>query len=404
MLAPIRDYLSPKNPMSASLLCLAKDRYFSRLSVDVEPGKPGFEEARWITSEDVNVEHLLDVFTTIDGTSGGVWDACANFMKHLVWHKPRLVTLGAKIEGLPDDHPSKFECLYQLSRLFHMVGNQTERKRLLAHTLKLSRGQGDDHQLARTLRHLSNANLLMGLCGEGICRAKEGLEISERLGDTVGQARCLINLAQLLDRDKQSDAAEEAASRAIDLLLEKGEQLEVYQCHRTLGSIYCSKGGTEKAIHHFEIALGIASSLKWLNPLSWVHFSMALLFFNEGRFDDAHAHIEHAKSHAVNNHDTFLLVRAMWLQAWCWHRQRRFEEAKSEALRTLDVSQKLGASDGAGDVRELLRQIDHDTQGMGELAVPNELNSEGGLFETALLVVVIDCPCSDGLTRPSRWH
>jgi hypothetical protein len=76
MLAPLRHYLSPKDPMSAPLLCSTKDHYFSRLlSVDVEPGKPGFEEARWTASEDANVEHLLDVFTTVDATSNGAWGA-----------------------------------------------------------------------------------------------------------------------------------------------------------------------------------------------------------------------------------------------------------------------------------------------------------------------------------------
>jgi hypothetical protein len=69
--------------------------------------KPNFGETQWITSEDVNVEHLLDVFTTIDANSDSVWDACANFMQHLYWHKKRLVILKPKIEGLPDDHPSK---------------------------------------------------------------------------------------------------------------------------------------------------------------------------------------------------------------------------------------------------------------------------------------------------------
>ena len=69
MLAPIRDYLSPKDPTSAPLLRSTKERYFSRLSADGEPGRPGFEEARWVTSEDVNAENL-DVFTTVDATSG----------------------------------------------------------------------------------------------------------------------------------------------------------------------------------------------------------------------------------------------------------------------------------------------------------------------------------------------
>jgi len=106
MLAPLRDYLCPKNPLLAPLLNRTKEYYFSRLSVKVDPAQPGFEEAQWITSEDVNVEHLLNVFTTIDTSSSNIWDTCVYFIRHLYWHKKRLVSLGPKIEGLPDDHPS----------------------------------------------------------------------------------------------------------------------------------------------------------------------------------------------------------------------------------------------------------------------------------------------------------
>ena len=142
MLAPLRDYLCPKDPKLSSLLCMAKERYFNRLSIEVDPDRPGFKEAQWIISEDVNVEHLLDVFTSIDAESDVIWDTCANFMGHLYWHKERLVGLGPKIEGLRDDHPSKPRCLVELSRLSESVGNQMERKQLLAHALKLYREGG----------------------------------------------------------------------------------------------------------------------------------------------------------------------------------------------------------------------------------------------------------------------
>jgi len=128
MLAPLRDHLCPKDPKSSPLLYATKECYFGRLSVGVYPGKPGYEEARWINSEDVNIEHLLDVFTTIDTNSSGVWDVCSYFMEHLLWHKPRLVLLGPKIEVLPDAHPSKPRCLLWLSELFALVGNYAERK------------------------------------------------------------------------------------------------------------------------------------------------------------------------------------------------------------------------------------------------------------------------------------
>jgi hypothetical protein len=151
MLAPLRDYLLPKDPRSSPLLCTTKEHYFRRLSVEIYPGKPGYDEARWIMSEDVNVEHLLDIFTSIDANSDEVWAACYHFMEHLAWHKRRLVVLGPKIEGLLDDHPSKAKCLLRLAWLFHAVGRYPESEQLLSHALKLWREQGDDFWVAETL-------------------------------------------------------------------------------------------------------------------------------------------------------------------------------------------------------------------------------------------------------------
>jgi len=355
MLAPLRDYLGPKDPGSSPLLCATKKRYFSRLSVDVMPGKPGFEETRWIKSEDVNVEHLFDIFTSIDANLDDAWDACANFVDHLAWHKPRLTVLGPKIEGLADDHPSKSQCLYRLARLFNSIGNYVECKWLLTHALKLERERGNDRRVAKVLGRLSDANRVLGLRKEGMQQVEEALEIFERLGDTVEQAECLNCLARLLWGDKQFDAAEEAASRAIDLLLEKGKQYLVCDSHRVLGGIHQSKGEREKAIYHFEAALGIASRFDWHSLLFWVHYSLALLFSDEDRFGDAHAHVERAKSHAVDN--AYYLGRAMECQAGFWYKQHRFEEAKSEVLRAAVAYEKAGAAMDLEYCRRLLQGI-----------------------------------------------
>jgi hypothetical protein len=120
ILAPLQDYLRlrPEDPTSSPHLRATKERYIGRLSVHVDPASPGYEDARWITSEDANVEHLLDILTSIDANSDNIWDACPNFMQHPYWHKPRLVGLGPKLEALPDNHPSEPKCLSQLSRLF----------------------------------------------------------------------------------------------------------------------------------------------------------------------------------------------------------------------------------------------------------------------------------------------
>ena len=356
MLAPLRDHLRPKDPGSSALLRTTKENYFNRLSGEVRPGDPGFEAARWIMTEDINVEHLLDVFATCDASSQSIWDTCIKFMDQLYWQKSRLITLGPKIEALPDGHPSKAECLWSLSRLFESVGNFTERKRLLSHSLKLWREQEDDSWVARTLRSLSDTNRRMHLYEEGVRQAREASEIFGRLGKVVNQADSLIKLAWLLCADGKLDAAEEAGSRGLDLFPEKGEELRVCQAHRALGEIYQSKGEREKAIHHLEVALGVASSFNMVYQLFWVNLSLADLFSGEGKFEEAQAYLECTKSHAAD--DAFLLARAMGQQARVWGMQDKFGEARSEALRALGVFEKLGAVHDTELTRGILRWID----------------------------------------------
>jgi len=356
MLAPLRDYLSPKDPKASPLLCTTKKHYFTRMAADIDPGKPGFGESQWIISEDVNVEHLLDIFTTIDANSDDVWDACTDFMRHLFWHKKRLTVLKPKIEGLPDDHRFKPGCLFELSRLFGSVGNQVENRQLLVHALQLRRERGSDHEVARTLMELSEVNRHMGLYEEGIQQAKEALGVYERLGDAAQQAQCLIKLALLLESDGELDAAEEAAFRAIDILPEKGQEFLVCRSHNALGEIYQSKDETEKAIHHFKLALEIASPFDWHYLLFLANYRLAQLFREGGRLDDAQAHAERAKSHTVDS--AYNLGYAMELQALVWYDQDRLEDAKYEALRAADVYKKLGAAKDVEDCRGLLRHIE----------------------------------------------
>ena len=356
MLAPLRDYLCPKDPSSSPLLCKTKNRYFQRLSVLIDPSRPGFKEAQWIASEDVNVEHLLDVFTTIDANSDEVWAACVHFMRHLYWHRGRPVILGPKIEGLPDGHPIKPYCLFELSKLYNYVGNRVESKRLLLHALKLWRKRGDDFQVAETLRFVSNTNKLLGLYREGIQQAREALGIYQRLDHVPGQSRSLEQLAWSLHGDNQLDAAEKAASQAIDLVSGKHEHYVVCKCHLVLGKISYSKGETDKAIDHFETALGIASNFNWRDQLFWNNYELADLFSQEGNFDEAYARFGRAKPYAVN--EPYRLGRAMELQARIWYKQCKFGAAKSEALRAADVYERLGAAVDLESCRAFLREIE----------------------------------------------
>ncbi|KAF9791182.1 hypothetical protein BJ322DRAFT_432487 [Thelephora terrestris] len=358
MLAPIRDHLRPQDPSLSPLLCTTKDHYFTRLSVFVNPGEPAFKQARWVISEDVNAEHLLDVFTSIDTDSDVVWDAFVGFMRHLYWHKRRYTVLGPRVEGLADDHHSKPRCLIQLARLSYSLGNYSEQKRLLSQALNLVREREDDSQVAHVLYLLSDANQQLGHHEEGIQQMKEALVIYEHLSYTINQASCWNGLAWLFRLEGRLDEAEEAALHAIELLPEKGEEFHVCQIHRSLGSIYGAKREKEKAIDHFEKSLGIASTFGWNDELFWNHHSLAGLFFDEDEFDEAHSHIDQAKSLAADN--ALYLGCAMKWKAEIFYQQRRLEDALSEASGALEIYEMLGASTDIVYYKNLLEKIERE--------------------------------------------
>ena len=356
MLVPLRDYLCPKDPLSSPLLRTVKESYFTRLSAKPDPLAPGTEETRWITSEDTNVEHFLNFLTSVDPNSDRVWRACSNFTNFLYWHKPRHTVLGPKTNQLPDSHRSKPDCLFQLALLFDSLGNYAEEKQLLDHTLKLERERGNDYQVALTLARLCDANRMLGLDLEGANQAEEALGIFERIGDIAKQGYCLAVLAFALDGNHQLEAAEEAASRAIQLLPEKGEEYTVCESHRVLGDVHSRKAEREKAICHYETALRIASSFNWNDQLFWIHYRLAELFCNEGGFDNAHVQIQQAKLHAVDN--AYNLARAVELQARIYFLQHRFEDATSDGRRALEIYEKLGNPSDAKDCRDLLQDAE----------------------------------------------
>ena len=207
------------------------------------------------------------------------------------------------------------------------------------------------------------------------------------------QAGCLINLAWLLHQDEQLDAAEAAASRAVDLL-GNHNQLLLCQGHDILGMIHQSKGNGEKAIYHFEASLRIASLLNVRERLFEVHLSLAILYSEEGKFDDALIHVEHAKSHTENN--TLSLGRAFAVSSEVLFGQNRLEEAKSEALRALAVFEKLGMADMVEESRRFLGMIEKKIQELDDNGKPLKWRPSSHLF-TSLIRTQTPSPNQDNL-------
>lgn len=180
------------------------------------------------------------------------------------------------------------------------------------------------------------------------------LKISKQFYHKGGQAMSLESLAWLLYSDKQLDAAEKTASKVIDLLGDDN-QLQAAKSHCLLGHISHSKGETEKAVTHYKTALRI-SPPNWDAQLSWTHHLLVRLYLDQGRFSDAHTHIEHAKSYAINN--KYPLGWTTYTQAKIWYGESILGGAKSGALDAATMFEELGAVGMLENCRKLLCDIE----------------------------------------------
>jgi tetratricopeptide (TPR) repeat protein len=138
--------------------------------------------------------------------------------------------------------------------------------------------------------------------------------------------------------------------------------------------VYRTKNEREKAIHHFEEALKIASDLGWDDQLFWINRSMAQLFLSGGKFDDANVHIERAKSHTTQN--AYNLGRAMEVQARIWHQQRQLTDSASEASRAVEIYKKQGALRDVRRCEGLLKGIQQSISGEPLKATPFPIPTE----------------------------
>ena len=377
MLAPLRDYLFPKNSGSSTLLSIAKSQYFDRLCVwQHGRGVDGLTEAEWFVSEDINAEHLLDVFVSIDTECMDVWRACHQFLDHLAECKPRPVILGPKIGTLPETHPFKADCVCALATLFAVLGDFSVARRLHLHELRLWEKHGNELNGAIALTRLADANRLLGNTREGVSQAEEALKVFERLEDKCWQGHCLKIIAWGYVDCRQLKGASRCVDRLFSLLRNGGDKGLLRSCSRILATIAVQMGNLSDAKEILESTLEVPLLLGDPHSRFWITYRLAEVYFGLGDSDGVGNQITNMKSLAQVSHDQYLLGRAMELQAKVWLKTGRFAEARSEALLALSAYGKAGNSRNQEKCGELLECIEMESSNSASENMKLEIDGE----------------------------
>ena len=345
MLAPIRLHMSADEDCGG-LLSDLQTYYYTELdgSSQLTPGDEGFEQTKWIGSEDDNVERLINHFLVSSPSDhGDIMDAstaCENFLRLLYAQKPRRTILGPLVEDLPEDDNeltvAKAWCLRRLGELERYLGDLAEARELLSDAQELFLHEEMRNPAASCLLQVARIGRDLGEYGEAERQFREASAIFSELRDSDGEAHCNHGLGRMLLKMGKGVEAAPFLEDAQEYFESIEDWQNVSEIRISLGRVELSERNLEDAQDHFEAARDIAERMEnwnWLGEcLRWeAEVSLRL-----EEWEKAHKLLGEARKHFLNTNDIRWAATCLMAKGSAHCDQQEFSTALEELSLALD--------------------------------------------------------------------
>ena len=345
MLAPIRLHVGADKDYGVLINDL-QVYYYTELDrcSQLSPGEEGFEQMKWIGSEDDNVERLINHFLVSSSSDhDAIMDAstaCENFLHLLYAQKPRRTILGPLVERLPADDSelavAKAWCLRRLGELERYLGDLAEARELLSGAQKLFLYEGMRNAAASCLLQVARIGRDLGEYAEAERQFREASAIFSELRDSDGEAHCNHGLGRMLLKMGKGIGAAPFLEDAQDYFESIGDWQNVSEIRISLGRVELSKGNLGDAQNHFEAARGVAERMEnwnWLGEcLRWeAEVSLKL-----EQWEKAQKLLGEARKHFLNTNDIRWAAACLMARGSAHCDQREFAIAMVELSQALD--------------------------------------------------------------------
>ena len=345
MLAPIRLHMSADEDYGG-LLSDLQTYYYTELdgSSQLTPGDEGFEQTKWIGSEDDNVERLINHFLISSPSDHGATmdasTACENFLRLLYAQKPRRTILGPLVEDLPEDDNelavAKAWCLRRLGELERYLGDLAEARELLSDAQELFLHEEMRNPAASCLLQVARIGRDLGEYGEAERQFREASAIFSELRDSDGEAHCNHGLGRMLLKMGKGVEAAPFLEDAQEYFESIEDWQNVSEIRISLGRVELSERNLEDAEDHFEAARDIAERMEnwnWLGECLRWEAEVSLRLEEWGK---AHKLLGEARKHFLNTNDIRWAATCLMARGSAHCDQQEFSIALGELSLALD--------------------------------------------------------------------
>jgi len=345
MLAPIRLHMSADQDYGV-LLSDLQVYYYTELDAcsQLSPGDNGFEQTKWIGSEDDNVERLINHFLISSSSNYEVImdasTACENFLHLLYAQKPRRTILGPLVEKLSEDDRelavAKAWCLRRLGELERYLGDLAEARNLLFDAQELFIHEEMRNPAASCLLQVARIGRDLGEYAEAERQFREASAIFSELMDSDGEAHCNHGLGRMLLKMGKGVEAAPFLEDAQEYFESIEDWQNVSEIRISLGRVELSEGNLEDAQDHFEAARDIAERMEnwnWLGECLRWEAEVSLKLEQWGK---AHKLLGEARKYFLNTNDIRWAATCLMAKGSAHCDQQEFPSAMAELTQALE--------------------------------------------------------------------
>jgi tetratricopeptide (TPR) repeat protein len=238
------------------------------------------------------------------------------------------------------------------------LGELAEAESAFARALELARYDGDDLLVARATNNLAIIANVQGARDEALTLYQLAVAAYQRIGDSRGLASTFHNMAITFRDLGRLDTADEYERRAIEFAREGGDDRLVAMARTGRAELSLRQGdpalaaaGARRAAHDFAVLpepVGEANALRLLGAAG----------LELGQLDDAGAALDRALDLAVEHGSAVVEAEARASRAELAIAVGRAEEARPEALRAIEIFDRLGAAAERDALRRWLAGLD----------------------------------------------
>jgi tetratricopeptide (TPR) repeat protein len=158
------------------------------------------------------------------------------------------------------------DALYAQAKQLYDAANTKESMAVYEQARAAFIAEGNALLAARVANDLGVVYYLLGRSDDARRTFRDALASFEQLGDVLGQAKAIGNLAPVLERAGDRAGAEQNYLRAGELFQQLGEKTFEYDTYRALSQLQLSSGRWLEALASYDRALaakGGARFLRW---------------------------------------------------------------------------------------------------------------------------------------------